>query len=38
MNKKQEKICDALGLCALVLIVLGGIWNVWSYLALGTLV
>ena len=37
MNKKQEKICDALGLCALVLIVLGGIWNVWSYLALGTL-
>ena len=36
MNKKQEKLCDALGLCAFVLIALGGAWNVWCYLALGS--
>lgn len=36
MKKNQEKLCDALGLLAFVLIALGGAWNVWSYLALGS--
>ena len=37
MKKSQEKYCDALGFLAFVLIAFGGAWNVWCYLALGSL-
>ncbi len=36
MKKNRQELCDFLDLSALVLIALGGVWNVWSYLRLGT--
>ena len=36
MKKNRQELCDLLDLSALVLIALGGAWNIWSYLRLGT--